>query len=271
MLGRLVRHDMRAISKRAVPLFIASGIVSLLCCAVIYFTFGFADGIDSIFNAFMLTGGLSMICVGTIIAMFVSVLILVVARYYRSVFSDEGYLFMTVPVKKKTFLNAKVISSFIWFLLAAAVAWASAFISLVLPVLLYDTSLVSNVFELIKKEMGLTEVDTVYSLTAFAVRIIIAAASIVKDVMLIIASITLGAVMIKRFKMPFAILVYFLISFTDELLIDTVSALVHWITVDQKWLTLLINSVFELDMIAIVYIAAYIGTNFILEKKLNLP
>ena len=41
MLKRLIKYDMKSISKTAVPLFIASAIISLLCCAVLYFTFGY--------------------------------------------------------------------------------------------------------------------------------------------------------------------------------------------------------------------------------------
>lgn len=270
MLRLLVKYDMKAISKKAVPMFVASGIVSLLCCAVLYFTFGFADGIDSLYNAFMLTGGLSLICAVTIIAMFAVVLISAIHRYYLSVFSDEGYLFMTIPVTRRTFLNSKIISSVIWFLLSAAMAWICAFVSLVLPVLLYDTGLIANAINLIKDDAGIEKGDAVFGIVALVIRIVISVAGIVKDVMLIIASITIGSALIKRLKIAFSVAIYFLITFFEELFINTVSAILHWITVDQQWLTLAFNSVFELLVIGIVFTAAYMGTNFILEKKLNL-
>ena len=270
MLKRLIKYDMRAVSRIAVPMFIASGIISLLCCAVLYFTFGFAEEISSLFNAFMVTGGLYVIGVVTILVMLSAVLFTVVSRYYRSVFTDEGYLNMVIPVSKKSFLDAKIISSVIWFFIASVVSWICVVISLILPTLLYDTTLISSVFDAIKENLGITKDNVALGITTLLFKLLLSSLGVAKDVMLVIAAITLGAAFIKKFKIVSSIVLYFVISFSEELFTDAVSALVRFITVDHAWMTLVFDSLLELMIIATVFAAAYLLSLYTLEKRLNL-
>ena len=213
MLKRLIKYDMKSIAKVAVPMFVISALVSLVCCAVLYYTFSFAEEINSLFNAIMMTGGLYLIGVLTIIAMFVIVGITVISRYYKSIFTDEGYLYMVIPVTKRSFLNSKIISSAIWFALSATVAWICIFISLLLPTLLYETSLVIEVLNLIKEGLGIDQSNITLVITAALVSLLDSAVGLIKDVTVLICAITIGATMFKRFKIVASIVVYLIIGF----------------------------------------------------------
>lgn len=270
MLKRLIKYDTRVISRVAIPMFIASGIISLLCCAVLYFTFGFAEEINSIFNALMMTGGLYLIGIITIFLMFVIVLFTTISRYYKSVFTDEGYLNMTIPVTKKQFLDSKIISGVIWFLLTAFVAWACVFIAIILPTLLYDTALISSVWQIIKSNVDATKTEMSFMLASLFIDLFISLIATFKDVTLVIAAITLGSVLFKRSKIFASVVFYFVIGFAEELFEDTVKALVSVVTTDNAWMELVINSAIELVIVCITGAVMYVVALGILNKKLNL-
>lgn len=270
MLKRLIKYDTRAIAKTAVPMFIISGIVSLLCCAVLYFTFGFAEHINSTFKAFMITGGLYLIGLVTIFAMLAIVAFAIISRYYHSVFLDEGYLNMVIPATRKSFLNSKIISSSFWFLMSGIVAWLCVVISVILPTILYDTGLMSAAIEAIVAEMGISKDDIAFGITAVLIKLLISAVGLIKDVMVIITAITVGATVVKQFKILFSALIYFVIVFFEELFVDFSELLIHGVTVNHSWLTLIFDSLFELLVIAAVYAAAYFCSLYILEKKFNI-
>lgn len=268
MLKRLIKYDMKAISKVAVPLFIASGIISLLCCAVLYYTFGFAEEINSIFNAIMMTGGLYFIGIITIVAMVVTVWFTVLSRYYKSIFTDEGYLNMVIPVTKRCYLNSKIISGAIWYALSGIVAWACVFISVILPTLLYDTTLISLAFNTVKDVVGVTNVPLM--ITALALDLFISVVSLAKDVVLIMAAITIACVFIKRFKVLACVVFYFIIGSLEELFKDAVLKLGSYITSNNEWVALAVNAIFEIVIIFVTAAVMYFISLYVLEKKLNL-
>ncbi len=270
MLKRLIKYDMKSIAKVAVPMFVISAFVSLVCCAVLYYTFSFAEEINSLFNAIMMTGGLYLIGVLTIIAMFVIVGITVISRYYKSIFTDEGYLYMVIPVTKRSFLNSKIISSAIWFALSAGVAWVCIFISLLLPTLLYETTLVIEAFNLIKEGLGIDQSNIALVITAALVSLLDSAVGLVKDVTVLICAITIGATMFKRFKIVASIIVYLIIGFAEELFYDVVTFSVGNIVTANAILTLIINSAFDIVIMLVVATIMYFITLGILDKKINL-
>ena len=270
MLGRLIKYDMKAISRFAVPMIAASWALSFLCCAVLYFTFGFAEELNSMINAFMITGSIYLIGVMAIGVMLFLVTAVVALRYYKSVFGDEGYLNMSIPVSRRAFLNSKIISSAIWSVLAAVTAWICVFVSLVLPILLYDTSLISKALELTKEMFGIGKNDIGLDVAALMFEIVISVLNIAKDVAVIIASITLGSVIFKRLKLFLSLMIYFVITFLEELFTDTFKTLIHVFTYQNPLLILVLNFVFEILIISVVFALMYYTALYLLEKRLNL-
>ena len=53
---------------------------------------------------------------------------LVIQRFYRTVYGDEGYLTHTLPVKSRDIIISKTVSAFLWIVLSAVVAFASVMI-----------------------------------------------------------------------------------------------------------------------------------------------
>ena len=270
MLKRLIRYDMKDVSKIAIPLFLASGIISIFCCGVLYFTFGFADEINSVFNAILLTGGLYFVGIATIAVMIGIVAFTVILRYYRSVFSDEGYLYMVIPVTKRQFLNSKIISSVIWVLACSLVAGACVVVAVILPTLLYDTSLISEAFDAIFSELSERGGSTGFLVTSLLADFLVSVLNIAKDVMLVITAITVGCVYFKRFRILISLALYFGITLFEEAFVAAVKVIVIEVVSSRVWIALVLNSILEILLMALIFTAAYLYTLFSLEKKLNL-
>lgn len=269
MLRRLVKYDMRAISRVALPMYLVAGIISLLCCGVLYFTFGFAEEIDSVFSAFMITGSLYLIGILTVAVMVVITVVAVASRYYRSVFGDEGYLNMVIPVSRRQFLNAKIISSVIWVLSSVLVAGACLVVSVLLPTLLYDTSLISEAIDLLKAEAGMNGEEKALLVFAFVMQITVSLFDLVKDVMLVITAITVGSVIFKSFRICACILLYFGITFVEQMACTLIKTAIAFAT-SSSWVTVTLNVIFELLVISVTFAVGYLASAFSLEKRFNL-
>ncbi len=270
MLIRLVKYDIKAISRIAVPMIIASWMLSFLCCAVLYFTFGFAERLDSIMSAFIITGSPYLIGVVAIGIMMFLINVVIALRYYRSVFGDEGYLNMSIPVSRRAFLHSKIISSAIWSVLASVTASLCVFVSVVLPMILYDVSMLSDVVDIVKVMFGISDRSTAFELTALALRIAVSVLNIVKDVAVIIASITLGSMLFKKLKLPSSLIIYFAINFFASLFTDAVKITARALLVDDPVLTLALDFVFEFLIISVITAAMYYTSLYFLKKRLNL-
>lgn len=110
MLRKLIRHEFKATGRIFLLLYAALAVSTLLGKVMI--NLEIFDGPLEIVGG-ILTFAYSMF----MIAMLVGTGIFLFVRYYRNMFSDEGYLMFTLPVKPAMLFHAKLIVSVIWQLL----------------------------------------------------------------------------------------------------------------------------------------------------------
>ena len=115
MLGKLMKYDMRYMARILPWLYLGAFCLSLLCGAFFLFV---PEGL------LLEIGSGIIMYVGT---MFVETLVImtvvfIIMRIYRSLFSDEGYLTFTLPVKNSTVINAKILTGAIWTMFTLTVA-----------------------------------------------------------------------------------------------------------------------------------------------------
>jgi len=125
MLGKLIKHDFRSLSRVLLPTQLA------ILGATILATIGFAvnlkmdyshvqiNGVLSLIR--VITGLLSGIMVVAIIAASILVAFIIFQRFYKNLISDEGYLTFTLPVTTTNILWSKLITAMIWTLISSAV------------------------------------------------------------------------------------------------------------------------------------------------------
>lgn len=128
MLGKLIKYDMRALSRILVPVHIAAlaaGIGAAACF------FG-AYTLDSSYSSWYSSSGfgasmmvmLAMTGAFCLFALFMAsaaTLFTIIFRFYKNVFTDEGYLTLTLPVTANQQVASKVVTAMIWVLIDAVV------------------------------------------------------------------------------------------------------------------------------------------------------
>ena len=270
MLTKMIKHDMRAMSKVAVPMFIASGIISVICCAMLYFTLSFFENADNLIAASALVGGFYVLGIMAIVVMSSIVYVMAIVRYYKSLFTDEGYLNMVLPMSTSTVLNAKILSTLIWSLISTAVIALVMFISVVLPTLLYNIEILTDTAEIFKYFMGLfIEPDHASSLTVF--QSTNAAVKFVESTILTLTAINIGVTVMKKRRVLGAVLFYFAVNFVRENIISGFELIVDAVLVSGAGsVGVVISSIFSIVMSLALIVAGYLVSRYILTKKFNI-
>lgn len=132
MLGKLLKFEFKATSRTFLPLYLAALILTLLSKGFIFLQESkiFADYNTGIIGKII--GVLSGIIMFTFVVLLVAIAFLtffvIVQRFYKNLFTDEGYLMHTLPVSPKAHIGAKLITSTVWVIASVAVIILSIFL-----------------------------------------------------------------------------------------------------------------------------------------------
>ncbi|MCD8196796.1 MAG: hypothetical protein LUE24_06490 [Lachnospiraceae bacterium] len=135
MLGKLIKYDMRSISRAFIPLWILAPIVSLLFGLATDATF--SDDNTMLYELFVSLGGdvlttvVSVLFFGILIAMGVLTLLFIIQRFWKGLLKEEGYLAFTLPVETWQLIMGKAVSALLVSVVSALVGLLS-FILLIL-------------------------------------------------------------------------------------------------------------------------------------------
>lgn len=208
----------------------------------------------------------------------------VIYRYYKHFFTDEGYLTFTLPVKRSTLLNSKLLNAFIWNTASGTVLIMSFVIAFLIAPANPDGSgiLLVTIWDAL-----ITALQTFFKIAggwewAFVIVILLIICTYsIFTTLLIYACVTFGSVVAKKHKVLLSILVYYIVNmvisfisfiFTSlfSLADNALYTLAGVISVDAYNLLIL----FTLICVALFFVAVSVFTyNFILsriEKRLNL-
>ena len=126
MLGKLLKHEFKETSKRMLPLYLVLVVITILgrIVAQSIMISGNADSstIMAIFNilsVFIYVVGLIVISIASYIYL--------IMRFYKNLFSNEGYLMHTLPVTSWQLLISKLVTAFIWFISETILIFLSIF------------------------------------------------------------------------------------------------------------------------------------------------
>lgn len=271
MLGKLLKYDMRAISRTAAPMFAASGIVSVVCCAMLYFTYGFSEEANTVLGALIATSGFYILGVLAIAVLWVVTAFVGISRYYKSLFTDEGYLNMVIPVKTSTLLSAKLLATFIWVALATVVTGACAVIAFYLPTVLYNPDMLTSAMEEIKWILGFDESASALARAFRVTELIGTVFSFAQTVFVILTTLTVGSVLLKKRKVIGCILLYFLINFIGEGIITLIGVITGAAFGENlAEVADLVASLLSILLYVGVCVASYFVNLYILNKKFNI-
>lgn len=119
MLGKLIKHEFKAVNRLMLPLHLGLIILTVIGRIYVQFTdFGspatpylyFSNPWFTLLNAMLVVFYfVALSAVGIITAIYLDIL-----RFRKNLFTDEGYLMHTLPVKASELLWSKLIVAFVW-------------------------------------------------------------------------------------------------------------------------------------------------------------
>lgn len=258
MLKKILKHDSLAILRRLLPLFIVqlSAGALLMVLALVRGALLTSPGtalLDGILGA--LSGLLWM----SVFILFVITDLLVYHQYFRSMFTDEGYLTMVIPVSTHRLLLGKLLCGFLWSLTATVIALLSVLLGL-LPTLMQWIPAESLLWLL--EGLGTTGTDASGGwLIPFY--ILTGAVSLVYQHLLIYCAITLGGCFFKKHKYVGAILFYYIVSMLTEMLTVIPTVIFAFVVAP------LLHEALSLLLIILLFGAVAVGLYFLTHRVLH--
>ncbi len=279
MLGKLIKYDMRALRRVLLPLTLAVPLSALLCTAALRLTIALSsletyEVVASIVSA--TSAIFIMLNCFAIIASPMIAILLVMVNFYRSLYTDEGYLTFTLPVKTSQILTSKLITAAIWSLVSVIVCILSAALIVIFGTTadtLVNTEVINTVGKLCHELIG-----NVISIPAIVTYIVSMFVSGLYLIVILFLAITVGSIISKKHKVLASIGMYYAFNLITSTVTGVVNLILMLITfggdeasfetgIDYISISSpIINTIFYLGFGA----AAYIACNYMMKNKLNL-
>ena len=129
MLGKLLKYDLKALNRILIPVHLAAlAVIAVGCGAGLTgYTASEMPGASSSSLADVLTGLAALVLVMAVLALAcvaAATFVTVLWRFYRNLFTDEGYLTLTLPADPSQQLGSKVLAGLIWMAVDLVVVFA---------------------------------------------------------------------------------------------------------------------------------------------------
>lgn len=275
MLGKLIKYDLKAMNRFLIIIH-----VFLLCASVlirVFFTGRvFTESTDFDNENFILPVLIFLVLFIILIcaAAFATQLVIAI-RFYKNIFSDEGYLTHTLPVTGGKLLLSKTISGSIWGVIDMLFLHISLWIVIATP---YVTELFTENSASIWAELELTDKGPALTLQSLLLLYIgTCLIGVITNVVLFYASIAIGQ-FVPGHKVLGAIAAYFVINtFVSVIMLIVMAfsgllgASIHPLSASFDFTIYIRNSLnFGIICSFIQSFILYSVTYWIMEKKLNL-
>lgn len=202
--------------------------------------------------------------------------IFIYVRFYQNLFSDEGYLTFTLPVRRRDILNSKIISGLIVNFLTVILLFAEILVIIIIGIdqpTLYVWSESIGMFLRGTLEL-LGAWSAVYIIEALVGILLIVTAGY----LLTLICITFASVVAKKHKIIAAIAFYYItnavISFISQmgLMFGSVSlaGILEGIPTDSHFAVLSLMALSLVLSVGAIALALYSVEHYLLDKKLNL-
>ncbi len=263
MLGKLIKHEFKTSAKLLIPLNLIVIGITLIGCLL------FRSGLLQTLHVEFLNAVFLFLYIISLFALFILTAVYLTMRFYKTMYSSQGYLTHTLPVSSASILNTKILTSVFWVLLALIITACSIWF------LIRSASGVTispEEFRILQErffnEMGI-EIGSFLATIAGTVTV-----SCFTSVLMIFASLSVGQ-LFRQYRIPAAIgaciVFYFIqqIASVILLLLLGINAMEHASSAAQGDFTkLLLGSVTAEELLFAV--AYYILCYYFTKKKLNL-
>lgn len=270
MLGKLIKYDLKSTTKFLLIIHI------FLVAASVFgrvFLTGRLNFESEEINEFLLTLAF-VIYIILFAGVSFGTYIIIAVRFYKNLFSDEGYLTNTLPVTKGMHLLSKTISGSLWALIDMFLIYLCAYILLAIPII---TDAVSSHWDEFIRLLGFQgQSDFNFFLLYMAVLTLVSALG---SVITIEASVIFGQ-LFNGHKVLGAVVSYFVITTLTSIIATVVMGIQGILSSNLAvsadassidfagYMMDIMNVSFGLSVV--IAIVLYIASYFIMKKKVNL-
>ena len=280
MFGKLMKHEWRATAPTLSLLALASLGMGILAGIVLRLLFTFSDEIPEILAA---TIGASIgFMFLAIMICDVAMSILLMVRFYKHKFTDEGYLTFTLPVSSHQVFLSAALNNLIW----VVISILSVVLSFV-AFFLIGTAGVPEMQELqeILDAFGVT-LETVLPeglADCLFIYVLQGIVALPYSVVIVMTCLTVGATIAKKHKILAAIGIYYALSWASGIVNSIVSVVLSLNSADlldsysqEAYLQYVQNTVITTGVISLVWqlaliLGGYLLSTRLMARKLNLP
>ncbi|MDD4796374.1 MAG: hypothetical protein PHO66_01235 [Eubacteriales bacterium] len=271
MLGKLLRYEIKSTARLFLPLYAALAVLGLL--NRLFLSISRLPAASFVLSLPAATG--TAIYALTVMAAFVMTFVVMIQRFYKSLLGDEGYLMFTLPVSPAQHLVAKLTVSCLWIFASMAVTAVSLLIMLANGQ--FFNSLSAGLASALQHLMQF-DPNAVTWAALGAEFVALAILGTLSSILMIYFSISLGQLS-NRYKLLTAVGAYLGVNAVLQALSTLLTLPMAFPAVADA-----IESFFSAYPIASLHVAAgagllgalllcaafFLGTNYLLSKKLNL-
>ncbi len=260
MLGKLLKHEMNAVARLLIPIYMVLIVFTIAARIVVSLDF---YGVFGIIPATVL--GLYVLSLVVIAAVSSIIIIL---RFYKNLVTDEGYLMFTLPVKPSQLINSKLIIATFWTILSVITILLSIGIVVASPENLSSLRLAfKDLMRALSAELG--SVNT----TLLWIELIISALVItVNKILNFYCCIAVGQ-LFNRHKVLGSFVAYIVYTVVIQVISVVVMIVAGYVNTNYFTRPIAITNVILPGMLLLTTALSavfYVVTNYIFNKKLNL-
>lgn len=222
-------------------------------------------------------------CLVAIVLSFILTMVLIYVRFYKNLYTDEGYLTFTLPVSRKQILLSKTLNAFIWYVLHGLLVALALFLFILFAVppegnALINTELFKGIGELFSE---LWKICGAWLILIIVELVIFLLLSTLMGITLFHLSITVGSVIAKKAKIFASVGMYYVFNMAITMFMQVSTYLFVFLIEPGMNMIEITSDTEALGLITLVFLVAiaFIGvitallynlTQHLLDRKLNL-
>lgn len=268
MVKKLLKHEFMALSRMLVPMYIILIGLSLVTRIIAIFEN------DSVIYNIILGSSIAILVIGLFVGL-VYTLVSCVIRFYKNLFTKEGYLTLTLPISTEAHILTKLFTSAVAYIASLGVIFIAFCVATSGELLVECFKAVGYILNFAFESLG---ADFGFYIAEFIVLMLV---SVFTSILLFYACMCIGQ-LAKRSRVLLALGVYFGYYYLTQIVV-TVGIVLMTVFEDTKLFADIINWI-ELHPTNFVHIALlgalvfelvlggvyYLITRTIMKKKLNL-
>ena len=208
MFGKLLKHDFKAVLKGSLPIAIAAIVASVIGGLSINFMVSASSGDNELLEALISVATFLYYIV--VISAPLGIQILIYSHFYKNLFTDEGYLTFTLPVKRSSVLLSKTLNALIWTTISAVMSLILIMVSIICA------GALTTAIDVLKSILSLLRftsfTEFIWAVTYAIMIILISVAFTAMQINLIQFCITLGATLVKKHKILASVGIYYAVN-----------------------------------------------------------